>query len=73
MSIIGTYYQRARHIAEYYLTRLGRDARDETGALSTEAVVLAAVFVAAAVTAGVLFKDKVTAIVEGIPESGFGD
>ena len=73
MNSIGSYIRLARQLAEYYLTRAGRTTRYETGALSTEAVVLAAVLVAAAITVGVLFQDKVTQIVEAIPESGFGD
>jgi hypothetical protein len=72
MTTIGSCIRFARHLAEYALTRAGRSTRTETGTLSTEAVVLAAVLVGAAITVGVLFQAKVTQIVQAIPESGFG-
>ena len=72
MTLLRSTINQAITLAEYYLARLGREARDETGAMSTEAVALAAGLVAAAIAVAVIFKDKAAAIAESIPETGFG-
>ena len=61
-------YDQAEFIVEYHLHRLGIDARDETGAVSTETAVLTAALVAIAAAGGVILMNKMSSNANAIQD-----
>ena len=59
----------ARVWIEATLQRLGVDARDETGAMSTEMAVITGVLVAIAIAAGIILIAKMRSNAEAIPDN----
>jgi Flp pilus assembly pilin Flp len=66
---MSAYIDYAQLLIEVGLTRIGMPARDERGAMSTEAAVLTGVLVAIAVAAGVILIAKMTSNAEAIPDN----
>jgi Flp pilus assembly pilin Flp len=62
-------WDRCELVVEYYLTRIGRTVRDDSGAVSTEAAVLTALLVAVAVAVGGILLTKATSNAEAIPNN----
>jgi Flp pilus assembly pilin Flp len=66
---VRAFYDRMEFIAEYYLVKIGRQTRDETGAVSTETAVLTAALVAIATAGGVILINKMTSNANAIPDT----
>ncbi len=66
--MIKSFYDRMEFVVEYHLTKLGRQTRDESGAVSTETAVLTAGLVAIAAAGGLILINKMTSNANSIPD-----
>ncbi len=64
-----SFYDRMEFVVEYHLTKLGRQARDESGAVSTETAVLTAGLVAIAAAGGLILISKMASNANAIPDT----
>ena len=67
--MIKPFYDHMEFVVEYHLTKLGRAARDESGAVSTETAVLTAGLVAIAAAGGVILIGKMRTNAAQIPDA----
>ncbi len=63
------FYDDMQFIVEYHMNKVGLDARDEDGAVSTETAVLTAGLVAIAVAAGTILIGKMRSNANAIPDT----